>query len=166
MPVHTPHRHITRSGLSQGAGKYGYSRQPGKSEMRRLHADARGYDIPGYWKEGVTFGALFACNDDTAWARQKRCAGPDYASRRILSRCLVLTRCAGRSTARERGFQQSIYPSRDILATAIDQAVRTANSEPVARSALYRHADSARGSVAAGPVFNVRPNDALRHLQR
>ncbi len=121
----------------------------------------RGYDAcRELLEEGVTFSALFACNDDTALGAAKRCAGPDYASHRMC-RCLVLTM---RRAQLEPGLSTVYLPIEAMIATAIDQAVRLANSEPVAPIPPFTGTLILRESVAAGPFFNVRPNDALQSI--
>ncbi len=64
----------------------------------------------------------------------------------------------------EPGLSTVYLPIEDMIATAIDQAVRLANSEPVAPIPPFTGTLILRESVAAGPFFNVRPNDALQSI--
>lgn len=110
LPVHTPTGTSRVAGYRKALEKYGIPWQPAKVKYGD-YTLTRGYDAcRELLEEGVTFSALFACNDDTALGAAKRCARPDYASRRMC-RCLVLTMRRAQPGL-NRGFQQSIYPSR------------------------------------------------------
>ncbi len=131
----------------------------------------RGYDAcRELLEEGVTFSALFACNDDTALGAAKALRQAGLRIPQDVS--LFGFDDAPGATWLEPGLSTVYLPIEDMIATAIDQAVRLANSEPVAPIPPFTGTLILRESVAAGPFFSTsglmmrfRASPALTALQ-
>lgn len=111
LPVHTPTGTSRVAGYRKALEKYGIPWQPAKVKYGD-YTLTRGYDAcRELLEEGVTFSALFACNDDTALGAAKalRQAGLRIPQDVSLFGFDEMRRA---QPGLSRGFQQSIYPSR------------------------------------------------------
>lgn len=151
LPVHTPTGTSRVAGYRKALEKYGIPWQPAKVKYGD-YTLTRGYDAcRELLEEGVTFSALFACNDDTALGAAKALRQAGLRIPQDVS--LFGFDDAPGATWLEPGLSTVYLPIEDMIATAIDQAVRLANSEPVAPIPPFTGTLILRESVAAGPFF-------------
>ncbi|EAO9629005.1 LacI family DNA-binding transcriptional regulator [Salmonella enterica subsp. enterica] len=154
LPVHTPTGISRLAGYRKALEKYGIPWQPARVKCGD-YTLTRGYDAcRELLEEGVIFSALFACNDDTALGAAKALRQAGLRIPQDVS--LFGFDDAPGATWLEPGLSTVYLPIEEMIAAAIDQAVRLANSEPVAPIPPFTGTLILRESVAAG-LFFQRP---------
>lgn len=149
VPIHTPTGKARLMGYRNALEKHGIHEDAGRVK----YGDAtmtRGYELcREMLQAGVRFSALFACNDDMALGASKAL---HQAGLRI-PQDISLFGFDDAPSARwlEPGLSTVYLPIDTMIATAIDQAIKLANSEEIAPIPPFTGTLVLRDSVAAGP---------------
>jgi len=145
----------------------GYRKAPEKHGIRWdpakvRYGDARmtsGYEqCRALLQEGVAFSALFTCNDDMALGASKAIHQAGLSIPADIS--LFGFDDAPSAKWLEPGLSTVYLPIDNMITTAIDQAIRLANHQPINAIPPFTGTLVLRDSVATGPWFDQNSSSA------
>ncbi|MEO3990617.1 LacI family DNA-binding transcriptional regulator [Pseudocitrobacter cyperus] len=152
VPIHTPTGKARLEGYRNALEKHGIAWDPAKVK----YGDAGmtcGYEkCNELLAEKVTFSALFACNDDMALGASKALHQAGLHIPQDIS--LFGFDDAPSAKWLEPGLSTVYLPIDNMIVTAIDQAIRLANDEPIETIPPFTGTLVLRDTVAAGPFYD------------
>lgn len=153
VPGHTPTGKSRLMGYRKALEKNGIAWDPAKVKYGDSSM-TRGYDACNeLLREGVTFSALFACNDDMALGASKALHQAGLNIPQDVS--LFGFDDAPSAKWLEPGLSTVYLPIDTMITTAIDQAIRMVNGEEVEPIPPFTGTLVLRDSVTTGPYFNI-----------
>lgn len=153
VPGHTPTGKSRLMGYRKALEKKGIAWDPAKVKYGDSSM-TRGYDACNeLLREGVTFSALFACNDDMALGASKALHQAGLNIPQDVS--LFGFDDAPSAKWLEPGLSTVYLPIDTMITTAIDQAIRMVNGEEVEPIPPFTGTLVLRDSVTTGPYFNI-----------
>lgn len=150
-PIHTPTGKARLMGYRKALEKHGIRWDPAKVKYGDSSM-SRGYELcQELLQEGITFSALFACNDDMALGASKAL----YQAGLRIPQDVSLFGFDDAPSARwlEPGLSTVYLPIDNMITTAIDQAIRLANKETIEAIPPFTGTLVLRESVTTGPFF-------------
>jgi len=158
VPIHTPTGKARLMGYRKALEEHGIAWE----ESRVKYGDAgmtRGYELcRELLTENVKFTALFACNDDMALGSSKAL---HQAGLRIPQDVSLFgfddAPCA---KWLEPALSTVYLPIDNMITTAIDQAIRLANDQPIEAIPPFTGTLVIRDSVAPGPEYDQKSSSA------
>ena len=158
VPIHTPTGKARLMGYRKALEEHGIAWE----ESRVKYGDAgmtRGYELcRELLTENVKFTALFACNDDMALGSSKAL---HQAGLRIPQDVSLFgfddAPCA---KWLEPALSTVYLPIDNMITTAIDQAIRLANDQPIEAIPPFTGTLVIRDSVAPGPEYDQKSSNA------
>lgn len=150
-PIHTPTGKARLMGYRKALEKHGIRWDPAKVKYGDSSM-SRGYELcQELLHEGMTFSALFACNDDMALGASKAL----YQAGLRIPQNISLFGFDDAPSARwlEPGLSTVYLPIDNMITTAIDQAIRLANKETIEAIPPFTGTLVLRESVTTGPFF-------------
>lgn len=150
-PIHTPTGKARLMGYRKALEKHGIRWDPAKVKYGDSSM-SRGYELcQELLQEGITFSALFACNDDMALGASKAL----YQAGLRIPQDISLFGFDDAPSARwlEPGLSTVYLPIDNMITTAIDQAIRLANKETIEAIPPFTGTLVLRESVTTGPFF-------------
>lgn len=156
VPINTPTGKARLAGYRKALEKHGIA----WDERRVKNGDSKmqsGYDLcQALLESGVTFTALFAGNDDMALGASKAL---HQAGLRIPEDISLFGFDDAPSAAwLEPGLSTVYLPIDNMITTAIDQAIRLANDEPLEPIPPFTGTLVLRDSVTKGPYYDGPPD--------
>ena len=152
VPGHTPTGKSRLMGYRKALEKNGIDWDPAKVKYGDSSM-TRGYDACNeLLQAGVTFSALFACNDDMALGASKALHQAGLNIPQDVS--LFGFDDAPSAKWLEPGLSTVYLPIDTMITTAIDQAIRMVNGEEVEPIPPFTGTLVLRDSVTTGPYFN------------
>lgn len=153
VPGHTPTGKSRLMGYRKALEKNDIAWDPAKVKYGDSSM-TRGYDACNeLLREGVTFSALFACNDDMALGASKALHQAGLNIPQDVS--LFGFDDAPSAKWLEPGLSTVYLPIDTMITTAIDQAIRMVNGEEVEPIPPFTGTLVLRDSVTTGPYFNT-----------
>ena len=154
VPGHTPTGKSRLMGYRKALEKNGIVWDPTKVKYGDSSM-TRGYDACNeLLQEGVTFSALFACNDDMALGASKALHQAGLNIPQDVS--LFGFDDAPSAKWLEPGLSTVYLPIDTMITTAIDQAIRMVNGEEVEPIPPFTGTLVLRDSVTTGPWFGLK----------
>ena len=151
VPIHTPTGKARLMGYRQALEKHGIA----WDDRRVKYGDAgmtRGYELCNeLLREKVPFTALFACNDDMALGSSKALHQAGLHIPQDIS--LFGFDDAPSAKWLEPALSTVYLPIDNMIVTAIDQAVRLANHQPIETIPPFTGTLMLRDSVKTGPYY-------------
>ena len=153
VPGHTPTGKSRLMGYRKALEKNGIDWDPAKVKYGDSSM-TRGYDACNeLLQEGVTFSALFACNDDMALGASKALHQAGLNIPQDVS--LFGFDDAPSAKWLEPGLSTVYLPIDTMITTAIDQAIRMVNGEEIEPIPPFTGTLVLRDSVTTGPYFKA-----------
>ena len=153
VPGHTPTGKSRLMGYRKALEKNGITWDPAKVKYGDSSM-TRGYDACNeLLQEGVTFSALFACNDDMALGASKALHQAGLNIPQDVS--LFGFDDAPSAKWLEPGLSTVYLPIDTMITTAIDQAIRMVNGEEIEPIPPFTGTLVLRDSVTTGPYFKA-----------
>lgn len=153
VPGHTPTGKSRLMGYRKALEKNGIDWDPTKVKYGDSSM-TRGYDACNeLLQEGVTFSALFACNDDMALGASKALHQAGLNIPQDVS--LFGFDDAPSAKWLEPGLSTVYLPIDTMITTAIDQAIRMVNGEEIESIPPFTGTLVLRDSVTTGPYFKA-----------
>lgn len=153
VPGHTPTGKSRLMGYRKALEKNGIDWDPAKVKYGDSSM-TRGYDACNeLLQEGVTFSALFACNDDMALGASKALHQAGLNIPQDVS--LFGFDDAPSAKWLEPGLSTVYLPIDTMITTAIDQAIRMVNGEEIEPIPPFTGTLVLRDSVTSGPYFKA-----------
>ena len=153
VPGHTPTGKSRLMGYRKAQEKNGIDWDPAKVKYGDSSM-TRGYDACNeLLQEGVTFSALFACNDDMALGASKALHQAGLNIPQDVS--LFGFDDAPSAKWLEPGLSTVYLPIDTMITTAIDQAIRMVNGEEIEPIPPFTGTLVLRDSVTTGPYFKA-----------
>ena len=153
VPGHTPTGTSRLMGYRKALEKNGIDWDPAKVKYGDSSM-TRGYDACNeLLQEGVTFSALFACNDDMALGASKALHQAGLNIPQDVS--LFGFDDAPSAKWLEPGLSTVYLPIDTMITTAIDQAIRMVNGEEIEPIPPFTGTLVLRDSVTTGPYFKA-----------
>ncbi len=153
VPGHTPTGKSRLMGYRKALEKNGIDWDPAKVKYGDSSM-TRGYDACNeLLQEGVTFSALFACNDDMALGASKALHQAGLNIPQDVS--LFGFDDAPSAKWLEPGLSTVYLPIDTMITTAIDQAIRMVNGEEIEPIPPFTGTLVLRDSVTTGPYFKT-----------
>jgi DNA-binding LacI/PurR family transcriptional regulator len=154
VPIHTPTGKARLMGYRQALEKHGIA----WDDRRVKYGDAgmtRGYELCNeLLNEKVPFTALFACNDDMALGSSKALHQAGLHIPQDIS--LFGFDDAPSAKWLEPALSTVYLPIDNMIVTAIDQAVRLANHQPIETIPPFTGTLMLRDSVTTGPFYSSK----------
>ncbi|AVY97814.1 MULTISPECIES: LacI family DNA-binding transcriptional regulator [Lelliottia] len=154
VPIHTPTGKARLMGYRQALEKHGIA----WDDRRVKYGDAgmtRGYELCNeLLSEKVPFTALFACNDDMALGSSKALHQAGLHIPQDIS--LFGFDDAPSAKWLEPALSTVYLPIDNMIVTAIDQAVRLANHQPIETIPPFTGTLMLRDSVTTGPFYTSK----------
>ncbi|PKA30807.1 LacI family DNA-binding transcriptional regulator [Lelliottia sp. F153] len=154
VPIHTPTGKARLMGYRQALEKHGIA----WDDRRVKYGDAgmtRGYELCNeLLNEKVPFTALFACNDDMALGSSKALHQAGLHIPQDIS--LFGFDDAPSAKWLEPALSTVYLPIDNMIVTAIDQAVRLANHQPIETIPPFTGTLMLRDSVTTGPFYTSK----------
>ena len=154
VPIHTPTGKARLMGYRQALEKHGIA----WDDRRVKYGDAgmtRGYELCNeLLNEKVPFTALFACNDDMALGSSKAL----HLAGLHIPQDISLFGFDDAPSAKwlEPALSTVYLPIDNMIVTAIDQAVRLANHQPIETIPPFTGTLMLRDSVTTGPFYTSK----------
>ena len=151
VPMHTPTGKARLQGYRKALKKHGIAWDPAKVK----YGDStmtRGYELcRELLDEKTTFSALFSCNDDMALGASKALHQAGLRIPQDVS--LFGFDDAPSAKWLEPGLSTVYLPIDNMITTAIDQAIKLANDQPIETIPPFTGTLVLRESVTTGPYF-------------
>ncbi|WP_330982815.1 MULTISPECIES: LacI family DNA-binding transcriptional regulator [Enterobacterales] len=151
VPIHTPTGKTRLQGYRNALEKHGIAWDPNKVK----YGDSgmtRGYELcQQLLDEKVSFSALFACNDDMALGASKALHQAGLKIPQDIS--LFGFDDAPSAKWLEPGLSTVYLPIDNMITTAIDQAIKLANGQPIETLPPFTGKLVLRESVTTGPYY-------------
>lgn len=152
VPIHTPTGKARLQGYRRALEKHGIAWDPAKVKYGNSGM-TRGYELcEELLEEKVAFSALFACNDDMALGASKALHQAGLRIPQDIS--LFGFDDAPSAKWLEPGLSTVYLPIDNMITTAIDQAIKLANGEPIETIPPFTGTLVLRESVATGPFWS------------
>lgn len=152
VPIHTPTGKARLQGYRRALEKHGIAWDPAKVKYGNSGM-TRGYELcEELLEEKVAFSALFACNDDMALGASKALHQAGLRIPQDIS--LFGFDDAPSAKWLEPGLSTVYLPIDNMITTAIDQAIKLANGEPIETIPPFTGTLVFRESVATGPFWS------------
>lgn len=153
VPMHTPTGKARLQGYRKALKKNGIAWDPEKVK----YGDStmtRGYELCcELLAEKTTFSALFSCNDDMALGASKALHQAGLRIPQDIS--LFGFDDAPSAKWLEPGLSTVYLPIDNMITTAIDQAIKLANDQPIETIPPFTGTLVLRDSVSTGPFFST-----------
>lgn len=151
VPIHTPTGKARLEGYKNALEKHGIAWDPAKIKYGDAGMTCGFEKCNELISEKVPFSALFACNDDMALGASKALHQAGLRIPQDIS--LFGFDDAPSAKWLEPGLSTVYLPIDNMIVTAIDQAIKLANGEPIETIPPFTGTLVLRDTVTAGPYY-------------